>query len=181
MKRKAVFLDRDGTINLDKGYVYKISDFEYLPGVKEGLKLLQKAGFLLIVITNQSGIGRGYYDEDDFEILNGWMLWDLENEGIYIDKTYYCPHHPQATILKYRKKCNCRKPEIGLYQKAIEDYEIDIGQSYVIGDRIRDLSICELDSSIKGYLLYRGKYKAHGNVTMIQGGLLEAAQCITCV
>lgn len=95
---KAIFLDRDGTINVDKKYLHKIEDFEFLPGVLDGMKMLQNAGYLLIVITNQSGIGRGYYSEKDFEILNSWMLGELESKGIHIARVYYCPHLPNAKI-----------------------------------------------------------------------------------
>ena len=88
---KAIFLDRDGTINVDKKYLHKIEDFEFLPGVLDGMKMLQNAGYLLIVITNQSGIGRGYYSEKDFEILNSWMLGELESKGIHIARVFRLP------------------------------------------------------------------------------------------
>ena len=107
---RAVFLDRDGTINEDRHYLYKIEDFAFLPGVVEALRLLQEAGFLLIVVTNQSGIGRGYYTEADFQKLNTWMLSELKHQGITVAATYYCPHLPDAKIPQYRKDCDCRKP-----------------------------------------------------------------------
>lgn len=149
---KAVFLDRDGTINVEKNYLYKIEDFEFLPGVIEGLKLLQDAGFLLIIITNQSGIARGYYTEEDFNRLNNWMLNQLVEYGVNITKVYYCPHLPDASIEKYRKDCNCRKPNLGMYQQAIADYNVQINNSYVIGDKIRDCAICE-QTVCKGFLV----------------------------
>lgn len=140
---KAVFLDRDGTLNVEKNYLYKIEDFEFLPGVIEGLKLLQDAGYLLIIITNQSGIARGYYTEDDFNRLNNWMLNKLTEYGVNITKVYYCPHLPNATVEAYRKNCDCRKPQLGLFYKAIKDFNIDVSQSFAIGDKMRDLSICQ--------------------------------------
>ncbi len=149
---KAVFLDRDGTINVEKQYLYKIEDFELLPGVIEGLKLLQEAGFLLIIITNQSGIARGYYTEEEFKELNDWMLGELLKRGINIAAVYYCPHLPDARINRYRINCECRKPKLGLYQKAIEEFNIDIVHSWSIGDRKRDCSICE-HSECHGYLI----------------------------
>ena len=149
---KAIFLDRDGTINVDKAYLSKIEDFEYLPGVIEGLKLLQNARYKLIIITNQSGIARGYYTEDDFLRLNNWMLKDLGEKGVRIGKVYYCPHHPKGKIEKYRVDCDCRKPKLGLYQKAIEDFDIDLSVSWTIGDKIRDSAICEL-TDCRGYLI----------------------------
>lgn len=150
---KAVFLDRDGTLNVEKHYLYKIEDFEFLPGVIEGLKLLQEAGYLLIVITNQSGIGRGYYSEEDFNILNHWMLETLEENGVTVNAVYYCPHLPDAQVAKYRKECECRKPKLGMFLQAIEDFEIDLNKSYAIGDKIRDCAICK-ESSCCGFLIY---------------------------
>lgn len=149
---KAIFLDRDGTINVEKNYLYKIEDFEFLPGVIEGLKLLQDAGFLLIIITNQSGIGRGFYTEKDFHILNKWMSEKLKENGVNITSVYYCPHLPDAAIEKYRIECDCRKPKLGMFNKAVKDYNIDLSQCYSIGDKIRDCAICN-NSSCLGFLV----------------------------
>lgn len=149
---KAIFLDRDGTINVEKHYLYKIEDFEFLPGVVEGLKILQEAGFLLIIITNQSGIARGYYTEADFKSLNDWMLSTLRDQGVAIACVYYCPHLPEAKIDAYRKDCNCRKPKLGLYKQAIGDFNIDLSKSYAIGDKLRDCAICG-ETECKGFLI----------------------------
>ena len=138
---KAIFLDRDGTINVEKDYLYRIEDFEFLPRVIDALKLLQSAGYLLIIITNQSGIARGYYKESDYEKLNAWMLKELKQKGINISAVYHCPHHPNAKIDKYRVNCSCRKPNKGLFEKAINDFNIDLSLSYSIGDKIRDCAI----------------------------------------
>ena len=176
MQQKAIFLDRDGTINVEKNYLYKIEDFEFLPGVIDGLKKLQDNGFLLVVVTNQSGIARGYYTEEDLKKLNEWMISTLEQSGIHISAIYYCPHHPEALNEKYRKKCDCRKPEIGLFLKAARDLDIDISKSYAIGDKIRDLQICSssmIDNPAKGYLLYSDSFH-EGNIKGIPGGINEA-------
>jgi D-glycero-D-manno-heptose 1,7-bisphosphate phosphatase len=149
--KKAVFLDRDGTINKDNGYVYQIEEFEILPGVIEGLHLLQDAGYLLIVVTNQSGIARGYYTEQDFRILTGWMMERFKTMGIQIAEVYYCPHLPNAPIPMYRKTCRCRKPGTGLYERAVKEFHIDLSKSYAIGDKIRDCSICE-KTDCRGFL-----------------------------
>ena len=155
---KAIFLDRDGTINVEKNYLYKIEDFEFLPGVVEALKILQDEGYLLIIITNQSGIARGYYTEKDFHILNDWMVSTLKGYGICINAVYYCPHHPDASIEGYRKDCECRKPKFGLFEHAIKDYEIDLSQSYAIGDKIRDCAIC-ITTDCKGFLVANNETK----------------------
>lgn len=149
---KAVFLDRDGTINVEKHYLHNIEDFEFLPGVIEGLKMLQDAGFLLVIITNQSGIGRGYYTEEDFHKLNNWMLQTLKDNGVNIAKVYYCPHLPDAKVEAYRKDCDCRKPKLGMYEQAIKDLEISLEGSFAIGDKIRDCAICE-NTPCKGFLI----------------------------
>ena len=143
MKQKAVFLDRDGTINVEKDYLYHIEDFEFFPGVINALRLLQDAGYLLIIITNQSGIARGYYNEKDFETLNKWMLGELESRGVHIDAVYYCPHHPEAKLEKYRIDCGCRKPKLGMYEKAVKEFDLDLRNCFAIGDKIRDCAICE--------------------------------------
>ena len=148
---KAIFLDRDGTINVEKHYLYRQEDFEFLPGAVNALKLLQDAGYLLIIITNQSGIARGYYSEEDFLQLNQWMIDTLKGQGVLITDVYYCPHLQNATIEKYRKNCDCRKPKLGLFEEAIYDYDINLADSYAIGDKIRDCAICE-ETACHGFL-----------------------------
>jgi D,D-heptose 1,7-bisphosphate phosphatase len=131
-KNKAAFLDRDGTINVDNGYTYKIEDLEFLPGAVEGLKELQKKGYLLIIITNQSGIGRGYYTEKDYKNFMKEFYKRLEEKGVKITADYYCPHRPED-------KCRCRKPMTELVEKAIKDYDIDSSKSIFIGDKKIDM------------------------------------------
>ena len=167
---KAIFLDRDGTINVEKHYLYKISDFEFLPGVVDALRKLQRAGYLLIIVTNQSGIGRGYYTESDFQKLNDWMVSTLKEQGVTIADVYYCPHLPDAQVEEYRKECNCRKPKLGMYQQAILDYNIQIGQSYAIGDKIRDCAICE-SSPCKGFLI--GKNEKPEVIANVKAGMMD--------
>ncbi len=149
---KAVFLDRDGTINVDKDYLYKKDEFEYLPGAIEGLSFLQKLGYLLIVVTNQSGIARGFFTEKDYRNLEDWMKEDLKAKGVIITASYFCPHLPGAPIKEYDMICDCRKPKLGLYRKAIEDWKLDINECVAIGDKVRDLEICKA-YGCKGYLL----------------------------
>ena len=149
-RNKAIFLDRDGTINVDRAYVYKISDFEFIPGAVEVLKLLQDNGFQLIIITNQSGIARGYYTENDYKILNDWMINELRTVyGVNITASYFCPHHPNAVVPEYRLECNCRKPKLGLFERAIKEFDIRLEESFAIGDKLRDLEICERHAGIE--------------------------------
>lgn len=165
--KKAVFLDRDGTINVEKNYLYKIEGFEFIDGVFESLRKLSDAGFLLIIITNQSGIARGYYDEKDYEILNSWLLDSFSKNGINIAASYFCPHLPDATVEKYRTVCSCRKPRTGLFERAVKDFNIDLKKSFAIGDKIRDLAICE-KSECKGFLI--GNNEKSGIMEKVRGG-----------
>lgn len=139
---RAVFIDRDGTINDNKdGYVHKIEKFEFLPGVIEGLKKLSKTDYLLIIITNQSGIGRGIYTHDDFQKLNKWLLNEFKYKGIKISKIYHCPHQPNAN-------CDCRKPRIGLFLRAVQDFGISLNKSWLVGDSDSDV-IAGREANIK--------------------------------
>ena len=128
---RAIFLDRDGTINIDNNYIYKISDFKFIEGAIEALKMFQNNKYKLIIITNQSGIAKGFFKEKDLEILNIWLKNELKQNGVIIDAIYYCPHNANDN-------CNCRKPKIGLFEKAIKEFNIDISKSYAIGDKLRD-------------------------------------------
>ncbi|MFC1744377.1 D-glycero-alpha-D-manno-heptose-1,7-bisphosphate 7-phosphatase [Candidatus Riflebacteria bacterium] len=136
--KKAIFLDRDGTINFDSGYVSCWSDFKFLPGVFEALKLLQDYGFLLYVISNQSGVARGYFELATLLEINEKMRDALRAKDIFITQVYFCPHHPQGKNPEYRQVCECRKPEPGLILQAALEHEIDLINSYCIGDRERD-------------------------------------------
>lgn len=138
MKNKFVLLDRDGVINVEKSYLYKIDEFEYETGVLEGLKILRDLGYKFAIITNQAGIARGYYSEDDYFKLQNFIEKDLLKNGIKIEKTYFCPHHPDG-IGKYKMDCECRKPNTGNFLKAIKEFNIDVEKSYMIGDRVTDL------------------------------------------
>ncbi|VVB78613.1 Histidine biosynthesis bifunctional protein HisB [uncultured archaeon] len=148
-KIKAIFLDRDGVINLDSGHVGKINDFVFLPRVFESLKMLSSKGYLFIIITNQSGISRGYYDLEDFFTLNNWMLDKFDENGIKISGVYFCPHHPD-------ENCNCRKPKSLMFDSAVSDFNIDEAQSWIIGDKLTDLEIGKNSPCKK--ILIRSKY-----------------------
>ena len=137
--RKAVFFDRDGVINVDHGYVSKISDFEFIDGAAATLAEFRRRGYLLILATNQSGIARGFYTEDDFFKLTDYMQEQLKRQDAAFDGIYYCPHHPQAKIPKYKKECDCRKPKSGMFVKAIADFDIDVNSSAMSGDHAGDL------------------------------------------
>ncbi|MBO1255533.1 D-glycero-beta-D-manno-heptose 1,7-bisphosphate 7-phosphatase [Alteromonas sp. 5E99-2] len=138
-KNKALFLDRDGVINQDIAYLYKPEDFVWIPGIIALMQRFQMAGYKLIIVTNQSGIGRGYYSESDFHILSHWMKTSLAKSNVNIDAIYYCPHHPTEAKGPYLKECECRKPSPGMLTTAINEHSIDPEQSVLIGDSWRDI------------------------------------------
>jgi D-glycero-D-manno-heptose 1,7-bisphosphate phosphatase len=137
--RKALFLDRDGVINVEKNYVYRIDDFEFVDGIFELCACAQSLGFRLIVITNQAGIGRGYYTEAEFAQLTQWMLEQFSSRGICIDRVYHCPFHPTAGIGAYRQESFDRKPNPGMIMKAQADFDLDLAHSVLVGDKDSDI------------------------------------------
>jgi D-glycero-D-manno-heptose 1,7-bisphosphate phosphatase len=137
--RAAAFLDRDGVINADHGYVHSIGRFELLPGVPAALRRLQQAGFLLIVVTNQSGIARGLYTEADYARVTQHLRDELASEGVALDAIYHCPHLPDATVSAYRRECDCRKPRPGMLLRGIAEFDIDPQRSLLIGDKPSDI------------------------------------------
>ena len=138
MKNKFVLMDRDGVINVEKSYLYKIEDFEYEKNVIKGLKELRDLGYKFAIITNQSGIARGFYTEEDYLKLQDFIEKDLLKHGIKIEKSYFCPHHPNVND-RYGTQCNCRKPNTGNFELAIDEFNIDTKNSFMIGDRSTDL------------------------------------------
>jgi D-glycero-D-manno-heptose 1,7-bisphosphate phosphatase len=134
--RRFVFLDRDGTLVRDKGYTHKLADYELLPGVREGLLRMSRAGFALAVVTNQSGIGRGYYGEADLQAFQAHLFADLERSGVRFERTLFCPHVPDAG-------CTCRKPAPGLLWRAREELGADLAASWVVGDRVCDVELAQ--------------------------------------
>lgn len=155
MKLKAAFFDRDGVLNVDKSYLYKIEDLEWIDGAEEALAYLTKKGYTVFVVTNQSGIARGYYTVDDMNKLHEFMAQQVAAAGGKIEKFYYCPHLPEGKIAEYAVECDCRKPKPGLILRAFEEYDIDKEAAFLIGDKTRDVESAEA-AGIKGYLFEGG-------------------------
>ena len=151
-KDKAAFLDRDGVINKDYGYVHLWENFKFIDGVLEGLEILENLKFKIIIITNQSGIDRGIFTEKQYEKLTTLMLRFLEKEGIKITGILHCPHHPEYSKIPY-SDCNCRKPKPGLFIKAQKEFNISMQDSIAIGDNKRDLIAAKLAGIEKRYLI----------------------------
>lgn len=136
--KRAVFLDRDGTINVEKEYLYQVENFEFIPGAPEAIRLLNQSGVMVVVVTNQSGVARGYYTEDDVINLHRHISRELERSGAHVDVWLYCPHHPDGRG-SYALPCNCRKPLPGMLQEAATRYGIDLENSIMIGDKLADI------------------------------------------
>ena len=131
---KALFLDRDGVINIEKDYLYKIEDFEFINGIFELCRHYIEKGYLIFIVTNQSGIARGYYLENDFNLLSKWMSDEFLKNDIKVHKVYHCPHHPDIS-----GECSCRKPNPGMLLQAANEFNIDLSNSIIIGDKERDI------------------------------------------
>jgi len=147
MTIKTIFLDRDGVINKEKGYLHKIKDFEFISGVFETCRYLQGLNYKIIIITNQSGISRGLYTENDFQIINNWMISEFKKNDINILDVFHCPHSPESN-------CNCRKPKPGMLIKAKNKYKIDMQNSWMLGDKESDI-IAANNSGITNTIIVR--------------------------
>lgn len=154
--RKAVFFDRDGVINVDRGYVGYWKDFEWIPGAKEALAELTRLGYRIIVVTNQSGIARGYYTEADVKTLHDRMCAEVEVAGGHIAAVYYCPYLEGAPVKAYDKASDWRKPAPGMVLQAIVDHDIDKNQSFMIGDMPRDVE-CGHNAGMDAYRFEGGR------------------------
>lgn len=149
---KALFLDRDGVINVDSGYVYKKNKFVFIDGIFSLCRNAISKGYLIIVITNQAGIGRGYYSQKDYEILTSWMCKKFLSENVLISKVYYSPYHPEYGLGKYKKDHESRKPRPGMINQAIQDFNITAKDSVLIGDKFSDI-LAGINAGIKKNIL----------------------------
>lgn len=132
--KKALFLDRDGVVNKEKNYLYKVEDFEFINGVFETCRYFQDLGYLVIIVTNQAGIARGKYTEEDYQLLTNWMIKEFEKENVIISKVYHCPHHPE-----FSGDCECRKPKTRMLFDAQKEFDLDLKNSILVGDKNSDI------------------------------------------
>lgn len=145
---KALFLDRDGVINIDHGYVYQIDQFQFMPGIFKLCSRFVSAGYQIVVVTNQSGIARNMYSQEDFLSLTCWMKEQFLRHGVAISGVYYCPHHPQFPTSEFDGLCSCRKPAPGMMLQAAEELSLDLTQCVMVGDKISDMQAA-LDAGIE--------------------------------
>jgi D-glycero-D-manno-heptose 1,7-bisphosphate phosphatase len=143
MMRRAAFLDRDGVINIDTGYVHRIEDFDFIPGTLEACRELARRGWVLVVATNQSGIGRGLYSAQDFDALTDWMRARFIQSGAPLAGVYHCPHHPSDALDNFRIWCDCRKPQPGMLLTAARELSLDLTRSMLFGDKCEDMQAAQ--------------------------------------
>ena len=185
-KQKTVFLDRDGTMNVEVNYLHRPEDLVLIPGTAEAVRMLNEAGYRVVVVTNQAGVARGYYSEEDVVKLHAYMNQLLGEQGAHVDAFYYCPHHPEHGIGEYKKTCHCRKPETGMFEQAEQETPggIDKEHSYMIGDKLLDTEAGRR-FGVPGILVGTGygaeirkKEKEEKNYDYYAENLLEAARGI---
>ncbi len=162
--RPAAFLDRDGVINVERDYVYRIEDFELLPGVVDALVLLQRAGHALVVITNQGGIGLGLYTEADMQRLHTHLRGLLAEAGVQLDGIYHCPHHPRSPDPAMRGPCACRKPAPGMLLQAARELQLDLPRSFLVGDKAGDVAAGRAAGVGRSFLVRSGHELSESDV-----------------
>lgn len=186
MMHPAVFLDRDGTVNEQMGYINHVARFVLLPRTAEAIQMLKRSGYLVIVVSNQSGVARGYFPVQLVEKVHRRMQAQLAQQGAAVDGIYFCPHHPRGSVDEFRVDCGCRKPKAGLIAQARRHFAIDMSRSYVVGDRYTDLELA-FRSKLGGVLVKTGY--GRGEIEYVLPGqprkpqyvaqdLLDAAQWI---
>lgn len=160
---KTLFLDRDGIINVDHGYVHTKEKFKFVDGIFELCRYAQELGYQIIVITNQAGIARGMYSVEDFLTLSKWMKEQFIKEKVIITDVYFCPHHPKKGFAPYKVECECRKPKPGMIFEAAKKHNIDLKQSVFIGDKVSDIKAAE-NAGIHNRIMLTGKYADDGSL-----------------
>lgn len=182
--RRAVFLDRDGTIIEDVGYLSSVDQIDVYPWSVEALRLLSDAGLALVIVTNQAGVARGFFDEALVADTHARLLDTLADAGIHVEAVYYCPHHPEGALEAYRMACECRKPQPGMLHRAANDLGLDLGASYVVGDRWSDVELARAVGAVS--VLVRTGYgesalaapRPDVEADVVAATLLEAARWI---
>lgn len=140
MSKRALFLDRDGVVNVEIGYLHKIEDVQFVPGIFSLCRTAMRLGYRLVIVTNQAGIARGFYSETDFESLMFWMRGELRAQGVELDAVYYCPFHPEHGVGDYRREHEDRKPGTGMLRRAVTEFGVSLVDSVMVGDRCSDIA-----------------------------------------
>jgi D-glycero-D-manno-heptose 1,7-bisphosphate phosphatase len=186
VKEIAAFLDRDGTVSEEVGYVNHLSRYKMYPWTPPAIRNFNQAGVKAIIVTNQAGVARGYFSEELVKQVHAKLQAEMALANVYLDAIYYCPHHPSVGEPPYRRACNCRKPKIGMLQRAVEEFGVDLSRSYVIGDRYGDIELAHNAGAhsifvLSGYGLGEYEYQRQGwklQPSWVVSNLLEASQVV---
>jgi D-glycero-D-manno-heptose 1,7-bisphosphate phosphatase len=176
--RRAAFLDRDGVVNRDIGYLHRWEDFEFLPGALDAMRKLHDAGYALVIVTNQSGIARGYYTEEDYQALTRQLRHALEQAGCPPAGIYHCPHHPGGSIGAYAIACDCRKPQPGLLLQAARELDLDLQGSLMVGDKLADAQAGRSAGVGRVYLVRSGHVLEDGAEAAADRVFEDLASCV---
>jgi rfaE bifunctional protein nucleotidyltransferase chain/domain len=177
--RKAAFLDRDGVINQDRAYVHRWEDFEFVPGAIDGMRRLQQAGYALVIVTNQSGLARGYYSEEQYRELTRALLAELAHQGVQLDGVYHCPHHPKGSVPHLATDCDCRKPAPGMILQAARELGLSLADSILIGDKPSDIEAARAAGVGHAYRVHSDNPESGTDTGAADGHYADLLSCAT--
>lgn len=177
--RKAAFLDRDGVINKDKAYVHRWEDFEFVPGAIDGMRRLQDAGYALVIVTNQSGLARGYYTEAQYQALTEALHQELAGQGVKLDGVYHCPHHPKGSVPALAVDCDCRKPAPGMLLQAARELSLSLPDSILVGDKPSDIEAARAAGVGRAYLVQSDNPESGATPVQADGFFASLLDCTT--
>jgi rfaE bifunctional protein nucleotidyltransferase chain/domain len=177
--RKVAFLDRDGVINLDRAYVHKWDDFEFVPGAVDAMRRLREAGYVLVVVTNQSGLARGMYSEAEYQALTAAMCAALTQAGADVEAVYHCPHHPKGQVAELAVECDCRKPAPGMILRAAQELGVSLADSFLVGDKPSDIEAARAAGVGRAYIVQSDNSESSGEHAQADASFKDLADCVT--
>jgi D,D-heptose 1,7-bisphosphate phosphatase len=176
--RKAAFLDRDGVINVDRAYVSRWENFEFVPGAVEAMRALKHAGFALVIVTNQSGIARGYYTEAQYQALTTRMKQVLAEAGAAVDAVYHCPHHPVGAVAGLTMDCDCRKPAPGMIFRAVRELNLSLPDSILVGDKPSDIQAARAAGVGRAYIVHSDNAESGPGLAGADAAYFDLYSCV---
>lgn len=179
--RKAAFLDRDGVINLDRAYVHKWEEFEFVPGAVDAMRRLKQAGYALVVVTNQSGLARGMYTEEQYQTLTAHMRRALSEAGAEVDAVYHCPHHPKGKVPQLAVDCDCRKPEPGMILRAARDLGLSLADSILVGDKPSDIEAARAAGVGRAFIVQSDNDESTGDLAGADAAYTNLPACVDAI
>jgi rfaE bifunctional protein nucleotidyltransferase chain/domain len=177
--RKVAFLDRDGVINLDRAYVHKWEEFEFVPGAVDAMRRLREAGYALVVVTNQSGLARGMYSEAQYQALTVAMCAALTQAGADVEAVYHCPHHPKGQVAELAVECDCRKPAPGMILRAAQELGVSLADSFLVGDKPSDIEAARAAGVGRAYIVQSDNSESSGEHAQADASFKDLADCVT--